>query len=158
MLPGMDDLRAEATRQAFAPVHGKVTANALRELEQRANDLFAGQALTWQLRGDAVAYATAAMPPPDGYRWEVDRQEGDRLFLYVTRAQPGIPEGYRFAARVTIGFDGGNHDLRGDLWRCERCASLIFPGDHGEHTREHAEFDELRQAVLALAARTGPAA
>jgi hypothetical protein len=146
----MDDLRAEATRQAFAPVHGGVTANALKELERRAGSLFGGRPLTWQLRGDVIAYASTAMPPPDGYRWEVDRQEGDSLFLYVTREQPGIPEGYRFAARVTIGFDGGSHELRGDLLSCERCAAVVFPGGHAEHTREHAEFDELRALVVKL--------
>lgn len=150
MLPGMDDLRAEATRQAFAPVHGKVTESVLQELERRANDLFGGRPLTWQLRSEIAAYASIAMPAPDGYRWEVDRQEGDRLFLYVTRVQPGIPDGYRFAARVTIGFDGGNHELRGDLWKCGRCASVVFPGDQVDHTREHEEFDELRALVVRL--------
>lgn len=156
MLPGMNDLRAEATRQVLTPVHGKSTERALQELERRAGDLFRGRPLTGQLRAEIANYATTAMPPPDGYRWEVDRQEGDRqegdrLFLYVTRVEPGIPEGYRFAARVTIGFDGGNHGLRGDLWKCERCAAVVFPGDHAEHTREHAEVDELRQLVLRLA-------
>jgi hypothetical protein len=150
MLPGMDDLRAEATRQAFAPVHGKDTEGALRELERRAGELFSGRPLTLQTRGDVIAYASVAMPPPGGWRWEVDREEGDRLFLYVTRVQAGIPEGYQFAARVTIGFDGGNHELRGDLWKCERCAAVIFPGDHAEHTREHADFDELRALVIKL--------
>jgi hypothetical protein len=150
MLPGMDDLRAEATSQALAPVHGEATDAALRELERRVRELFAGRPLTWQARAEIAAYASAAMPPPDGWRWEVDRQEEGRLFLYVTRGQPGIPEGYRFAARVTIGFDGGNHELRGDLWKCGRCAALIFPGDHADHTREHAEFDELRDLVIKL--------
>lgn len=147
----MPDLRADATHQAFAPFHGKVTANALWELERRVSALFGGQPLTGQLRAQVTEAASAAMPPPDGYRWEVDFQEGDRLFLYVTRMEPGIPEGYRFAARVTIGFDGGNHDLRADLWRCARCAAVVFPGDHAEHTREHTEIDELRQLVIKLA-------
>jgi hypothetical protein len=150
MLPGMDDLRAEATRQAFTPVHGKATASALRELERRAGELFGGQPLTLQTRGDIIAYASVAMPPPEGWRWEVDRQEGDRLDFYVTRVQKGIPDGYSFAARVTIGFDGGNHDLRGDLWKCGRCAAVIFPGDHPDHTREHEDFDELRALVIKL--------
>jgi hypothetical protein len=146
----MPDLRAEATRQAFAPIHGKSTLTALQELERRAGDLFEGKPFTWNLRAQVTEYASAAMPPPEGYRWEVDFQEGDRLFLYVTRVQPGIPEDYRFAARVTIGFDGGNHELRGDLWKCARCAAVVFPGDHADHTREHAEFDELRALVIRL--------
>jgi hypothetical protein len=150
MLPGMDDLRSEGARFVFAPAYNNSTAKALQELERRAGDLFEGRPLTWQLRAEVIAYAAVAMPAPEGWRWEVDRQEGDRLFLYVTRAQPGIPEGYRFAARVTIGFDGGNHDLRGDLWKCSRCAAVIFPGDHPDHTREHEEFDELRALVIKL--------
>jgi hypothetical protein len=151
----MADLREEGTRQAFAPVHGKSTMSALRELERRANELFAGQPLTRTLRAQVTQFAWAAMPAPDGYIWEVDRQDGDKLFLYVTQARPVIAEGYRFAARVTIGFDGGNHDLRGDLWKCGRCAAVVFPGDHAEHTREHAEIDELRQLVLKLAKQGG---
>lgn len=47
------------------------------------------------------------------------------------------PEGYAFAARVTTGFDGGNHDLHGDLWSCTRCGAVILPASRGLHDRKH---------------------
>jgi hypothetical protein len=63
---------------------------------------------------------------------------------------PAIPSGYSFAARVTVGFDGGYHPLKGDLWKCRSCASLIVPADKDVHERFHALLDSL------LGASDGP--
>lgn len=86
----------------------------------------------------ATELALQVIQPPPGYRWEADVQEGRRLSLYVV-PDSGPPKGYRFAARVTTGLDGGNHELRGDLWACTRCASVIFPESAGVHDRFHDE-------------------
>lgn len=50
---------------------------------------------------------------------------------------PVIPPGYSFAARVTTGFDGGNHPLKGDLWKHDECRALILPADRDAHDRWH---------------------
>jgi hypothetical protein len=54
---------------------------------------------------------------------------------------------YSFAARVTVGYDGGNHPRHGDLLRCPRCAALILRGDEQVHDREH-ETSALARANL----------
>lgn len=48
------------------------------------------------------------------------------------------PGGYTWAARVTTGFDGGNHPLHGDVARCTRCGALLLPADSGRHDMSHA--------------------
>lgn len=47
------------------------------------------------------------------------------------------PDGYEFAARVTTGFDGGWHPLKGDLWSCTRCGALILPASRELHDGTH---------------------
>lgn len=112
--------------------------DAMRDLETRVTRALGGLPVNADLFTQAIELASQIIPAPAGYRWEADVQEGHRLSLYVVSIS-GIPEGYRFAARVTIGFDGGNHDLRGDLWACTRCAAVIFPDGTGLHDRFHDE-------------------
>lgn len=112
--------------------------DAMRDLETRVNQVLQGIPVTADTLAQATQMATQILPPPPGYRWEADVQEEHRMSLYVVSVS-GIPEGYRFAARVTTGFDGGNHELRGDLWACERCASVVTPDGTGAHDRFHEE-------------------
>lgn len=64
--------------------------------------------------------------------------------------EPGIPEGYGFAARVTIGLDEAKHPLRADLLRCSGCSAVIFPGDRERHDADHATADAVRANLASL--------
>jgi hypothetical protein len=61
-----------------------------------------------------------------------------------------IEPGYDFAARVTLSFDGGNHPLKGDLWKCNRCAAVVYPAEYQKHDRDHAVSDEIRANIAGL--------
>lgn len=122
----------------------------MADLEARVSEAYAGQALSWDMRPGILALAEAVIPAPACYRWEIELKAGDQAQLYLERSG-GLPDGYRFAARVITGFDGGSHPLRGDLWACKRCGSAVIPDDCQAHDRHHAEVDELR-ALLARAA------
>lgn len=67
-----------------------------------------------------------------------------------------IPSGFRFAGRMTIAFDGGNHPLKGDIWSCRSCAALVFPGDKDVHERFHALVDGLLDEANQVAAVSPP--
>jgi len=136
--------RASRTIQAVADSQQSGRRGALarlQALEAVLNEEFTGQALNEVLRVNVLAVCGTMIQPPAGYRWQVEQYDS-RLYPYLERLT-GLPEGYRFAARVTIGFDGGNHPLRADLWGCTRCSSIIFPDGREGHDRFHAGIDGL---------------
>jgi hypothetical protein len=51
--------------------------------------------------------------------------------------------GYSVAGQITVGFDGGNHPLKGDILRCRSCGSLLLPADQDIHDRLHTLIDKL---------------
>jgi hypothetical protein len=61
-----------------------------------------------------------------------------------------IPSGYQFAGRITTGFDGGNHPVKGDIWSCRSCGQLILPRDAGIHEDAHTKTDQLNLAIRLL--------
>jgi hypothetical protein len=72
-----------------------------------------------------------------------------------------IPRGYSLAGRITTGFDGGNHPIKGNVWVCLDCGSLIAAGHTDVHDRFHAQIDGLleaanQNAAPAVTAATGP--
>jgi hypothetical protein len=118
----------------------------MSQMEAALNEHFAGCAVTGSLTEEIIAMASAMMPLPQGYGWHADRiADGSgrahgsraRFLLYAAALADGTPSGYGFAARVTIGFEGGSREVRGDLWKCRRCAAVIFPGDWDIHDRFH---------------------
>lgn len=61
-----------------------------------------------------------------------------------------IPEGYSFAIRATVGFDGGNHPLKGDVWKCGRCAALLLPDGRPLHDEHHRKTEAALASVASL--------
>lgn len=61
-----------------------------------------------------------------------------------------IPEGYSFAIRATVGFDGGNHPLKGDVWKCGRCAALLLPDGRPLHDEYHRKTEAALAGVASL--------
>jgi hypothetical protein len=57
-----------------------------------------------------------------------------------------IGSGYEWAGRITTGFDGGNHPLKGDVIRCRSCGSLLTPDSQVIHESHHSQIDSLLQA------------
>lgn len=118
----------------------------IQELERRADSLFAGSMFTPGLEQTVVTYAWSAMRPPAGWEWKAERTEANGIFLYLSplfRDGDGIPSGFRFAALVVTGFDGGNNPVKGDLWACRSCSAVIIPGDKDVHEGFHALVDSL---------------
>lgn len=81
---------------------------------------------------------------------------GDTLSVEFTAADSDVvipvpvAPGYSFAARVTTGFDGGNHPLKGDLAQCARCAALVLPDSQETHDRHHALIDAVAGNLATL--------
>lgn len=133
--------RAILTGQELIQHLGWPPPKARQELGRLEGDLaraFEGQVLTGALKASVLELAQARIPAPEGYRWRVEAsQEGGRTVLFTwldgSARDQGIPEGYRWAARVITGYDGGNHELADDL-----CGSVVIPDGHEAHTRSHA--------------------
>jgi|HubBroStandDraft_2_1064218.scaffolds.fasta_scaffold3217915_1 hypothetical protein len=43
---------------------------------------------------------------------------------------------------MTIGYDGGNFDVKSTVLACEGCGALVLPPDTGRHDGSHAEGAE----------------
>lgn len=43
---------------------------------------------------------------------------------------------------MTIGFDGGNFDVKSTVLACGRCGALVLPSGVGDHDGFHAEGKE----------------
>ncbi|MCW2929995.1 MAG: hypothetical protein JWM19_957 [Actinomycetia bacterium] len=114
------------------------------DLESALEKAYGGTALTPDVIPGILAMAEQVIPAPAGYRWAVEEDCGN-LFPYLQPADE-MPEGYRFAARVTAGFDGGNHEVQGDLWSCKACGSVILPGDRELHDKRDAEIRSLLES------------
>jgi hypothetical protein len=52
---------------------------------------------------------------------------------------PPPPPGYRAAGVMTIGFDGGNFDVKSPVFEHEACGCLVLPSGVGSHKEFHAE-------------------
>ncbi len=59
---------------------------------------------------------------------------------------------YSYAGLMTTGYDGGLHEIHGEVFRCGSCAGLVFRDDQGVHDGHHARLD-----ALAAPASPGPA-
>lgn len=113
--------------------------NILGNLQVRLEQAFDGLPWLPSTEANVLDFLEAAFPAPDTHRWSVSHPGTGTAYCNLVPVS-GIPLGYSFAARVTIGFDGGNHALKGDLWKHDHCGCLIFPGDHQVHERFHAEL------------------
>jgi hypothetical protein len=45
------------------------------------------------------------------------------------------PEGYRVADVMTIGYDGGNFDVKSVVFQHDKCGCLVLPSGVGAHER-----------------------
>lgn len=113
--------------------------NILGNLQVRLDQAFGGLPWLPATEANVLRFLEGAFAAPDTHRWSVSEVGTGTVYCNLVPAS-AVPKGYSFAARVTIGFDGGNHTLRGDLWKHDHCGCLIFPGDHQAHERFHAEL------------------
>lgn len=116
--------------------------SALAALEEVLDGIYAGAAFTPDVIPGILEIAQQTVRAPAGYQWKVEEDGAGGLLPYLQPVS-GIPEGYRLAARVTIGFDSGNFPVKGDLWACTGCGAMICPGDRELHDRRDAEIRSL---------------
>ena len=50
---------------------------------------------------------------------------------------------YSFGGLMTTGYDGGLHEIHGEVFRCGSCGALVFRDDQGVHDGHHARLDAL---------------
>jgi len=60
------------------------------------------------------------------------------------------PDGYTVAGQITRSFDGGNFPIKGEVWRCKACGSLLIPSDQDTHKGFHATVGSALEAVSSL--------
>lgn len=109
----------------------------LNHLQMKLDEMFTGQPWLPDVVSNILAFLEQSFPAPPTHRWELSQVGTGTVYVNLV-PRNGVPAGYSFAARVTIGMDGGNHPLKGDLWKHDECGCLIFPGDKDAHDRFHA--------------------
>lgn len=95
---------------------------------------------------DLLVLVNHEVPAPQGYRWTAELRSGGYLVMLLERDREGMPAGYSFGARVIAGYDGGNHEIMADAWRCLACSALIIQGDEPAHDAHHELTDRLATA------------
>jgi hypothetical protein len=66
-----------------------------------------------------------------------------------------LGSGFEVAGVITVGYDGGNHTLKGEILRCRSCGTLLLPEDQSLHENLHDQLDRVLAFVAAEEAAGG---